>query len=109
MTRAKKEQVQIALHDAVGLMTLALQDDHDVWGRITSALAILDAELAKPEAREWGTRYIDSDATDGDLSGGYARTGEQARKLVLESPRQWALVWRVAASSTPAGPWEPAK
>lgn len=73
------------------------------------ALLRIDAELAKPEEREWGTRYIGSDATDGDMTGGYARTEEQARKLVMESPRQWALVSRVAESRTQHGPWERAK
>lgn len=107
MTRAELEQVRAALHDAVGLMTLAPQDDPDVWVRIISALAILDAEVAKPVERQWGIQYNDGQGTCIDTTI-YPFPESEAKAIAMGDSRR-KLYIRTAAHQVPAGPWERAE
>ena len=71
------------------------------------AMAILDAELAKPEVREWGVQYNDLDAglVDTDI---YRSAESEARKIVAGDSRR-KLFTRTEAHLVPAGPWERAE
>ena len=64
-----------------------------------AAIAILDAELAKPVAREWGVKH-----RDGALY--FVRADESRARLDCESGT-FELFCRTKGFSTPAGPWEP--
>ena len=102
MTRTELEQIRDALRfHSVGAAyhTGAAQ-----------ALAILDAELAKPEAREWGIVSIAKPDRTGDFIGGFEAhcpvkkfPESEARDWVARFPQCYGLV-----SRTPAGPWESA-
>lgn len=65
--------------------------------RIDVALALLDTELAKPEAREWRTRWSSWRGMEERISGSL----DAARQA---HPRN---VVPLIHSRTPAGPWEP--
>lgn len=79
------------------------------------AMAILDAELAKPEmAREWGVQYNDAEvglvvrndpASDTDI---YRFAESEARQIVAGDSRR-RLFTRTESHLVPAGPWERAE
>ena len=102
MKRAELEQVRRVMDDA---LDVAEEDGADLRN-LVEAIAVLDAELAKPEvAREWGVQYNDVDAglVDTDIY----RSAE-ARQIVAGDSRR-RLFTRTEVQVIPAGPWERAE
>ena len=104
MTRAELEQVRAA----VWLARLDCCGDpaktHSACsccGKYDAAKVILDAELAKPEAREWGVKKTERLHIT-------HLTKENAVALLEHTPGG-ILVSRTKESRTPAGPWVPAE
>ena len=94
MTRAGLERVRAALADMREQYTPVedmVPELASMLAKSDEALAILDAELAKPESREWRAvhRIL-----------GHVFSGDCDIKLL---PFRF---WRIE-SRTPAGPWEP--
>tara|TARA_R110000868_G_scaffold281025_1_gene541434 strand:+ start:110 stop:412 length:303 start_codon:yes stop_codon:yes gene_type:complete len=97
MKRAELEQLRRVIDDA---RVVADEDGADLEN-LVGALAILDAELAKPEAREWGVQFIDKRGLEDrvlQFDEEYARRFADGETCILFS--------RSAKFLTPAGQWE---
>jgi hypothetical protein len=95
MTRQQMEQVRDALKECVIQLRLERIFPTAVDGQ--DALAILDAELARPEVREWRVSYPSW------------RGMERSRFASLCAAQSFASHQRSKCSiesRTPAGPWE---
>ena len=100
MKRAELEQLRKVIDDA---RVVADEDGADLEN-LVGVLAILDAELAKPEAREWGVQYNDDEV--GLVDDGIYRFAEsEARQIAAGDPRR-KLFTRTEAHLVPAGQWE---
>lgn len=106
MTRTELQQVRATLDTLIDIAA-----GEGAWNCANGggeSLAILDAELAKPEvAREWGVQYNDVEAglVDTEI---YRNTEREARVIAANDPRR-KLFTRTEAHLVPAGPWERAE
>lgn len=101
MTRAELEQVRAWVERGVRL-ECGENDDCDACMSGGVTLAMIDAELSRPEAREWRVTAI------GNLTGNRLTPEPVAS---LEAAKQYAEELSsfrcVIEYRTPAGPWEP--
>ena len=104
MTRAELEQVRQLLQSSVDCC--ACLNAHGI-AEHQRMIDRIDAELAKPEAREWGVQF--NDGREGLDDRVYGFIDEiYCRWLVAQDPRR-KLFSRSAESRIPAGPWEVAE
>lgn len=109
MKRAELEQVRKSIEKLIEFVN----DKGAIYTAVRGmeALALIDAELAKPEAREylqWGVQYNDmgpSGLVDTEI---YRNTEREAREIAANDPRR-KLFTRTEVQGTPAGPWERAE
>ncbi len=85
----------------------------DIGGIVVPALAIIDAELAKPEAREWRVSHEYKFAgiwspVSTSLASWTKAEAESFAHSVREAQNETVPLRNVVIESrTPAGPWEP--
>lgn len=101
MTREQIQQVRefLASIEATGELI-----GNEMCRQLDAALAILDAELARPEQREW--RAVPTTTGDGEpcrQSPWGFETRERAQKFADQRTEFTVVI----ESRTPAGPWEP--
>lgn len=94
MTRSDLEKVWDAL-----MLTDRSTNVHN------AAKAIIEAELAKPEAREWGVQYNDEFEP---APGIYRMSEHEVRSIAVGDSRR-RIFTRTPAHQVPAGPWERAE
>ena len=79
--------------------------DNSPYDEARIQLEFLSAELAKPEAREWGIQFNDGDPIDDQI---YHMTESEVRQFAAFDSRR-KIYSRTKPYQVPPGPWERAE